>query len=99
MKLLVVQYKLLTISEFMDNIEEWEAMELVNVIEFAYTPQWEMTRLLLMPNADKKKVKKVTDLIEFPWDKEYTPKNKEISNEQIATLKSKANEMLKYIKE
>lgn len=99
MKLLVVQYNLLTINQFMDDLQEWEAMELVNVIEFAYCPQWEMTRLLLLTQADKKKVKKVTDLIEFPWDKDYAPKNKEISNEDIASLKTKAEEILKYIKE
>ena len=99
MRILVVQYKLVTMHEFMEELEEWQAIELVMMLEYAYMPQWEMTRALLMTQADPKKVKKATDLITFPWDEGYKPVNHEISDSQITALKEKAKVLSKYIQE
>lgn len=83
----------------MDKLEDWETIEIVNYIQYAYAPQWEMTRMILSCYADHKKVKKLTDIIEFPWDEGYVKKEvkKTISNEDIQRLRDKANAISKYM--
>lgn len=85
----------------MEKLEDWETLELINYIQFANSQEWEMTRLLLSCYVDHKKVKKLTDIIQFPWDEDYVKDEvkKTISNEDIQRLKTKANELSKYIEE
>lgn len=83
----------------MDKLQDWETIEIVKYIQYAYAPQWEMTRLILSCYADHKKVKKLTDIIEFPWDEGYVKKEVKntISTEEIQRLKAKATALSKYI--
>lgn len=82
----------------MDEMEEWEVMEFLDVINYADSVGWEQTRILLSCYADKKKVHKLSDIIEFPWDEDNkNNKDKEISNEEIIKLKQKASNYLKNI--
>jgi hypothetical protein len=83
----------------MDNIQEWEIVELINTVQFSDAQQWEMTRLLLSCYVDKKKVKNITDIIQFPWDINYIEQehNQEITNDDIDKMKTKVKEISKYM--
>lgn len=71
----------------MDSMQEWEVAELYGAIEYADYHTWEQTRLLLSCHVDHKKVKKLTDIMKFPWDKEVTQTNNiEISKQDISRL-------------
>lgn len=84
----------------MDKMEEWEVIELYDVVNYSEYSSWEQTRLLLSCYVDHKKVKKMSDIMKFPWDPDYVePDNDsiEISNEQIKKLKSMAAEFAKNL--
>lgn len=83
----------------MDKMEEWELVEFFDVLDYSGFNSWEQTRMLLSCYADRKKVKKLSDIIRFPWDAEYknNDKNIEISNEQIQHLKKKAEYFSKIL--
>lgn len=81
----------------MDSMTEWEVMEFFDVINYADYATWEQTRLFLSCYVDHKKVKKLSDIIKFPWDDEKTHEetDKEISKEDIERLKKLSQRMSK----
>jgi len=102
LKVLVVQYKLVTIQYFMDEMQEYEVHELYNALAYANSNEWEMTRWLLyaiIQTNSRKKIK-IEDVIKFPWDKgyEYNKLEKEISTDDVNRLRAKSKEILKNIK-
>lgn len=83
----------------MDKMEEWEVMEFYDVVTYSDYSAWEQTRLILSCYADHKKVKKLSDIIEFPWDRDKNNRDtdKEISKAQIDKMKKMSQEYLKYV--
>lgn len=71
----------------MDKLEEWEVLEFYDIIDYSDFASWEQTRLLMSMNVDHKKVKKLSDIIQFPWDKDYNQDDIEISADDIKRLK------------
>lgn len=53
----------------MDELQEFEALELCNYIPYTDCTAWETTRVLLSAQVDRKKTPKLTDIMKFPWDK------------------------------
>lgn len=98
--MLVVQYKLVSLQYFMDEMQEYEVHDMYNALKYADRGQWEMTRWLLYAiiQVNSKKKIKIEDVISFPWDSNYAPLEKEISNDDIKRLKAKSQEILKNIK-
>ena len=84
---------------FMDKIEEWEVIELLQMLNYADRNQWDQTRCIMYVLAQANSKKKLTmkDVMEFPWDKEYNSKSKEITNEQIDKLRKMAEQYKKTI--
>lgn len=80
----------------MDKMQVWELNEYYDVLNYADYATWEQTRYYLACHVDHKKVKNITDIMKFPWDNINTG-DKEISNEQIHKLKTKAAAYLKNI--
>lgn len=99
MKVLVVQYKLISLPYFMDEMQEYEVHDIYNALQFADAGQWEMTRWLLYAiiQVNSKKKIKIEDVIKFPWDKDYVKLDTKISNADIDRLKQKSQEILKNI--
>lgn len=79
----------------MDKMEEWEMLELNDVVEYSGYTSWEQTRLLLSCYVDSKKVHKLSDIIKFPWDKESSSTNQEISNDDINRLRQLSQAYIK----
>lgn len=82
----------------MDVMQEWEAAEFYDVLNYADYSGWEQTRLVLSCYVDHKKVKKLSDIIRFPWDSDNKNTDIEISNEQISRLKKMSEEYAKNMK-
>lgn len=80
----------------MDTMQEWEVADLYKCLDYADYHTWEQTRLLLSCYVDHKKVKKLTDIMKFPWDNEISKTNddKEISDEDISRLRMLAQKQL-----
>lgn len=83
----------------MDKMQDWEVAELYNVIPFCDYALWESTRMLLSTQVDHKKVKKLTDIITFAWDKEGTKKDTSMSNQDKARLKAMSEAYGKLLKD
>lgn len=97
--MLVVQHQLVSTEYFMDSMQEWEAAEFYDVLTYAGYRDWEQTRLLLSCHVDHRKVRKLTDIIRFPWDPDgQTDSEREISNEQIEQLKKMSDDYIKNMK-
>lgn len=84
----------------MDEMQEYEVHDVYNALKYADCPNWEMTRWLLYAiiQVNSKKKIKIEDVLSFPWDKNYTQLDKEISSDDITRLRAKSKEILKNIK-
>ena len=80
----------------MDKMQEYEIADFYSVLDYTDYQIWEQTRLLLSCHVDHKKVKKLTDIMKFPWDKDYSKQDKdiEISNEDVSRLRMLAQKQL-----
>lgn len=79
----------------------YEITPYIRNIHLRSKESWEQARLGAYVTAQVNSTKKikVTDIIEFPWEKEYKAKQmktgiKSISNEDVERLKSKAKQYL-----
>ena len=101
-KVLVVQYRLVTIEYFMDKMEEWEIYELYSVLGHSDSQQWEMTRWIMYSIIQSKTKKKIeiNSLLKFPWDEGEKDKknNTNISNEDISRLRKMSKRIAKNIR-
>lgn len=91
--------RLMTSEYFMDKLEEWELLEFFDVLEYAEYIWWDAARFLFSSQLDTKKVKKLSDIVKFPWDNDQTKEksNIEITNEEIARMKKLQEEYLKKL--
>lgn len=97
-KHLVVMHKMISIEYFMDKLQEWEAAELYRVISYSDYAIWESTRILLSPHIDRKKVRNVKDIMKFPWDRDASRGNTEMSNADKERVKHMAEAYAKLLK-
>lgn len=86
---------------FMDKMEDWELLELFDVIQYADRNSWEQTRFIsyLIAQSNSKKKLQVKDIIQFPWDSDSNSKdhNIEISNDDVSRLRAMAHNYIKNI--
>lgn len=81
----------------MDELEYWEAKELVGQMNLADKNLWEAMRcnMYVMAQVNSKKQLKPQDIMSLPFDNLY--KDTDISNEDIDRLRMKAKMMQKNI--
>lgn len=62
---------------------------------YAYKDNWEQARLIsyLIAQVNSKKKLKLSDIIEFEWDKDNAALNSSVSNEEIAKLRMEAQKV------
>lgn len=83
----------------MDDMQEWEVMELYDFIGYADYASWEQTRMLLSCYVDHKKIHKMSDIMKFPWDNDNkTDHDTEITNDEIGKLEKMAQNYLNAMK-
>ena len=88
---LVIQYRLVSMEYFMDQLQDWEVYDIYNTLQYADASQWEQTRWLMyvIAQVNSRKHLKLSDILQFPWDSEATS-GKTISNEDVERLRKKA---------
>jgi hypothetical protein len=90
-------YRLVSVEYFMDKMNEWETAELINVLEYTDVSSWTQTRQLLSCWVDHKKVKKIQDIMRFPWDPLEERTQDQLSDEEKRAKKLRQREELRKI--
>lgn len=72
MTILCIEYKVVSVNYFMDDMQMYEVFPLMTHLHLTFRQGWEQTRQLMFSTLSPylKKGKKLTDIIKFPWDKE-----------------------------
>lgn len=86
----------------MDKMEFFEIRALMKHQYYAYKNSWEQARLIAYVTAQVNSTKKIkmADIMNFPWDNEADNSNitkEAVSNEHVATLRAKAEEVAKML--
>lgn len=87
--MLVVGYRLITHTYFLDELQPYELDLLVQSIPFADRNAWEQTRLKIYTTASMFSKRKLTikDVMSFPWEKETDEQPEtEITTDELTTL-------------
>lgn len=98
----MLQYKIIDSGYFLDRLEEWEALEMLNNIDKTEKNEWERARMMMYiysQSLTKKKLKP-TDIIKFQWENEEkkdTTLTKELSKNNKERLQKKAQWIKKNI--
>ena len=79
-------------------MQEYEIQDIISNLEYYERPEWERTRFQTYCNLQKSSSKRIspTDLITFPWEKEYNStdqingNSEPLSKEQLQLLKEQA---------
>ncbi len=81
---------MIDVKYFMDELEEWEAQDIIDCIPYSDKALWECTRgqMYMVAQINSKKKLKPTDIFKFAWDDEL--KNTSISNTEIERLRQRA---------
>lgn len=84
----------------MDDLQDYEVNDILEYLPFLDKQGWERTRLEMYTNVQINSKKKLepTDILSFPWDKNYSKSDTEISNTDISRLTEKASALSKIIK-
>lgn len=79
----------------MDKMEFYEIRAVMKYQYYAYKDNWEQARLIsyLVAQVNSKKKLKLSDIMEFEWDKDNAALNKSVSNEEIAKLREDAKKV------
>lgn len=82
-------------SYVLDEMEMYEARAAMKYGHYAYKDVWEANRLTayITAQVNSKNRMEITDIVEFPWEKNRADEEKDtsITKEQIAYLKMKAD--------
>lgn len=83
----------------MDEIEMYEVEALLRNSYYKEREDWEQARLIayVIAQCNSTKKMKVSDIMEFPWDKEQT--EKVMPQAQVDRLREKAERMRKMMNE
>lgn len=95
------EHKVLTVDYFLNNLELYEAAEIVNNLPYVNRDEKDLWRyeIYVLCQANSKKRLKPTDILEFAWDKDTTTASHTITNEEINQLKAKGQALEKYLKD
>ena len=80
--------------EYVDQMEFFECIAALKHQEYAIQDGWEQARLIayLIAQCNSKKRMKLTDIVQFPWEKKNV--KDEIDFEAIKRIRAKAHSML-----
>ena len=97
MKVLVVQYKLVSLEYFMDKLEPYELYSLYDMLDYTDANMKEMSRLIMYIDAQCHSAKKLKpqDIFSLPWDKDTGDETETINKEDLNRLKDFAKEISK----
>lgn len=84
----------------MDEMQDYEVNDILEYLPFLDQPDWERTRLEMYTNVQINSKKKLepTDILQFPWDTDYSTHDTSISDTDISRLKDKASALSKFMK-
>ncbi len=97
MRLLVVEYRLVSYDYFLDTMQPYELPAILESIPYADRAQWEQTRLKIFSTASmfSKKELTVKDIMAFPWDKDEATETQEApTDKELQRLKSTAKKLI-----
>ena len=97
LKMLVIENHVISYEYFCDNLQDWELLWLLQNMNYAYKNEWEQTRYLLyffIAPYTKERYNSIQEFFPLSTDgKQKEEHNTEITNDEIARLKKKAQAM------
>lgn len=83
----------------MDKMEFFEIRALMKYKYYSHMDEWEQTRFIsyVLAQVNSKKKLKLSDIIDFHWEKDNEEMNKEVSHEEVNRLRNKAAEFAELI--
>lgn len=99
--LLCIEYKVCSVSYFLDEMQFYELDVLTENLQLSYRQEWEQTRQICYVIAQTQSSKKLkpTDLMKFGWDNNTATKEpKEATRKEIERLKAKAKRIEETMK-
>ena len=94
LKMLVIENHILCYEYFCDKLQEWELLWLLQNMNYAYKNEWQMVRYQLyyaIAPYTKTRYNSIQEFFPLSTDKEQKEEhNTEITNDEIARLKKKA---------
>ena len=96
-KYLVIENHIISYDYFCDKLQDWELLWLLKNMNYAYKNEWEQTRYILyfsIAPYTKTRYNSIQEFFPLSTDKEQKEEhNTEITNDEIARLKKKAQAM------
>ena len=96
-KYLVIETHIISYDYFCDKLQDWELLWLLQNMNYAYKNEWEQTRYILyfsIAPYTKTRYNSIQEFVPLSTDKEQKEEhNTEITNDEIAQLKKKAQAM------
>ena len=96
-KYLVIENHIISYDYFCDKLQDWELLWLLQNMNYAYKNEWEQTRYILyfsIAPYTKTRYNSIQEFFPLSTDKEQKEEhNTEITNDEIAQLKKKAQAM------
>lgn len=96
-KYLVIETHIISYDYFCDKLQDWELLWLLQNMNYAYKNEWEQTRYLLyfsIAPYTKTRYNSIQEFFPLSTDKKQKEEhNTEITNDEIARLKKKAQAM------
>ena len=85
MNTLVLEYKVVTLSYFLDNMQNYELFPILNNLHLSVKSDYEMARLIMYSNVApwSKGGLKPKDVISFPWDDDGKKKLPPVKQENL----------------
>lgn len=73
MSLLCLEYKVCSIPYFMDNMRYYELKPILKNLNLSVKNHWEIARQICYAVVQSQSSKKIkpSDIMQFPWDKDY----------------------------
>lgn len=83
---------MVSVPYFLDQMQIWEAYDLIEMIEYSDRTGWEQTRDLMYVEAQTHSTKKIkpTDLRKFAWDRDPEEEKKKGLKKTISLSEKKA---------
>ena len=96
-KYLVIETHIISYEYFCDKLQDWELLWLLQNMNYAYKNEWEQTRYILyfsIAPYTKTRYNSIQEFFPLSTDKNQKEEhNTEITNDEIARLKKKAQAM------
>ena len=96
-KYLVIENHIISYEYFCDKLQDWELLWLLQNMNYAYKNEWEQTRYILyfsIAPYTKTRYNSIQEFFPLSTDKNQKEEhNTEITNDEIARLKKKAQAM------